>query len=152
MSSKILKFHETNQTLREHILNDVKEMTDISFNTIANTSLRNIDIQMLTPEESILQSIKNLLSLPKGGNALFPNRGEPLTNYLFTPLMEQHEAEAAIKNYIESGEPRITVKTVEAFKTVNEFNEQIITLNIDYSFKNGTEIHNAMVDIKSERQ
>lgn len=149
MSSKVLKFKQTVQTKTKQILNDVSQTQDISFDTLLNTSNFITDIQLLTPEESILQSLKNLMSLPIGGNVLFPTRGEQVGNMLFAPGLSQSEAETYIISYLGANEPRITVHSVKGSKQINEFNEQIVTLDVSYSFKNSDEIHNVIVDLKT---
>ncbi len=149
MSSKLLKFKQTEKTRLKQVLNDVVQMSDISFKTIMNTSGFIIDIQMLTPEESIIQSLKNLISLPIGGNVLFPERGEKVGNMLFAAGLSQNEAEDYITSYLSANEPRITIHSVKGSKQINEFNEQIVTLNVSYSFKNSNKIHTVIVDLKS---
>ena len=127
----------------------MQNMSDISFNTVANASENFIDIQMMTPEDSIVQSLKNLMALQVGGNVLFPNRGEKVSDMLFAPGLSQEEAQVYIKSYLNSNEPRIIIHQVTSSKKIDEFNEQIITLNVSYSFKNSQEIYNAIVDLKS---
>lgn len=149
MSSKVLHFEKTPAFKQKKLFTDLDGMTDISFNTISNTSTNSIDIQMLTPEESIIQSLKNIMTLPIGGNALFPERGETVGNMLFAPGLSQKEAHTMLIAYLNSNEPRINIYNVTSSKKINEFNEQIITLNVEYSFKNSNEMHNVFVDLKS---
>lgn len=149
MSSKTLQFKETNQTKTKKLLYDLTDMSDISFNTVAIATKNSVDIEMLSAEESIIQSLKNLMSLPIGGNVLFPERGETVGNMLFAPGLSQNEAHTMLTSYLNANEPRINVLNVTSSKTINDFNEQIITLNVSYSFKNSEEIHNTIVDLKS---
>jgi phage baseplate assembly protein W len=149
MSSKKLQFKHTTQSKVKSILNDLDGMSDISFDTLTLTANNFTDIKMLTPEESILQSLKNLMSLPVGGNALFPERGERVGDMLFAPGLSQKEAEAYVMSYLNANEPRITVQEISSSTYINDFNEQIAPINVSYSFKNSNEIHNAIVDLKS---
>lgn len=149
MSSKKLQFKQTATDLTNKWLNEVDKMSDVSFNTIVNASETYVDIQMMSPEDSIIQSLKNLMTLPVGGNVLFPNRGERVGNMLFAPGLSQREAETFLMSYLQQGEPRIRIHSVSGTKKVDEFNEQIVTLNVSYSFKNKSEIENVILDLKS---
>lgn len=149
MSSKILKFEYTKETKAKQNQTDLTKMADISFITVCNTSDLYTDLQMLSPEDSIIQSLKNLMRLPVGGNVLFPERGEKVGDMLFAPGLTQNEAQTYIRSYIEMNEPRITIHNVTSSKKIDDFNEQIVTLNVTYSFKNSDEIYNAIVDLKS---
>ena len=149
MSSKKLQFKPTVESISKKLTNEIKEMSDISFNTIANATDNAIDIQMLTPEESIVQSLKNLMSLPVGGNVLFPTRGEKVGDMLFAPGLSQAEAQTYILSYLNANEPRITIHKVTSSKKIDDYNEQLVTLNVDYSFKNSQEIYSAIIDLKS---
>lgn len=149
MSSKKLQFKQTSIDLVNKWMNEVDKMNDVSFNTISNASENYTDIQMMTPEDSIIQSLKNLMCLPVGGNVLFPERGEKVGNMLFAPGLSQKEAETFLLSYLQQGEPRINIHSVSGTKKVDEFNEQIVTLNVSYSFKNKSEIENVIIDLKS---
>lgn len=149
MSSKKLQFKHTTKTIANKLFNEIEGMSDISFNTLSNASKNCIDLQMLTPEDSIVQSLKNLMSLPVGGNVLFPTRGEKVGNMLFAPGLSQNEAQSYILSYLNANEPRITIHSVIASKKIDDYNEQIVTLNVSYSFKNSNDIKNAIVDLKS---
>lgn len=149
MSSKTLKFKHTIETKTKQLMNDLSGMTDIAFDTLAKASDYVMDIHMMTPEESVLQSLKNLMSLPVGGNVLFPTRGERVGDMLFAPSLSQKECQDFILSYLNSNEPRITIHSVVATKHVDDFNEQIVTLNVSYSFKNSEEIHNTIVELQS---
>lgn len=149
MSSKKLQFKMSSEEKTKKMNNDISQMSDISFDTLSITSNNSTDIQMMTPENSILQSLKNLMKLPVGGNALFPTRGEKVGDMLFTVGLSQSEAQAFILSYLNSNEPRITVHQVSGTKKVDEFNEQIVTLNVSYSFKNSDEIRNAIIELKA---
>ena len=63
--------------------------------------------------------------------------------------MTKEEAQTMLISYLNANEPRIVIQDITSSKSVNEFNEQIVTLNVSYSFKNSTEIYNAIVDLKS---
>lgn len=149
MSSKTLHFGQTTDSIKKKLLNDLYGMTDISFNTVNQTAVLNTDIQLLSPEESVVQSLRNLMSLPVGGNVLFPTRGEKVSDMLFAPGLTQKEAQTYIISYLNANEPRIIIHSITSSKKVDEFNEQIVTLNVAYSFKNSSEIYNTIVDLKS---
>lgn len=149
MSSKTLHFGQTTDSIKKKLLNDLYGMTDISFNTVNQTAILNTDIQLLSPEESVVQSLKNLMSLPVGGNVLFPTRGEKVSDMLFAPGLTQNEAQKMLISYLNANEPRIIIHSITSSKKVDEFNEQIVTLNVAYSFKNSSEIYNTIVDLKS---
>ena len=149
MSSKTLHFGETTGSIKKKLLNDLYGMTDISFNTVNKTTSLNTDIQLLSNEETVVQSLKNLMALPVGGNVLFPTRGEKVSDMLFSVGLTKKEAQAYIISYLNANEPRIVIHEVTSSKKVDEFNEQIVTLNVSYSFKNSSEIYNAIVNLKS---
>ena len=148
MSSKLLKFEQT-QTTARNAVNDLSGMSDIAFDTTMGAESLVMDIPLLTPEDGILQSLKNLMSLPVGGNVLFPTRGERVGDMLFAPGLSQSEAQTYIVSYLNSNEPRINILNVSSSKYINDYNEQIVTLNVAYSFKNSEEIHNAIVELKT---
>lgn len=149
MSSKLLHFKQTESSIKKQLLDDLYGMTDISFTSVNNTNMLNTDLQLLSKEDSVIQSLKNLMSLPVGGNVLFPTRGEKVGEMLFAVGLTKKEAQTYIISYLNANEPRITVHSVTSTKHTNEFNEQIVTLNVAYSFKNSSEIYNAIVDLKS---
>lgn len=149
MSSKILHFKQTANSTKQKILNDLDEIRDISFDTIIETASLNSDIQLMTSKESIIQSLKNLMSLPVGGNVLFPTRGERVGDMLFAPGLFPDEAKKYLISYLNSNEHRILINDVTCTKEINDFNEQIVTLNVSYSFRNSEEIYNISIDLKS---
>ena len=149
MSSKTLHFSQTADSIKKKVLDDLYGMTDISFNTINQTAVLNTDVQMLSPEESVVQSLKNLMALPVGGNVLFPTRGERVGDMLFAVGLTKEEAQTMLISYLNANEPRIVIRDITSSKKVDEYNEQIVTLNVSYSFKNSNEIYNAIVDLKS---
>lgn len=151
MGSKKLIFKQTEKQIEKNITkSDVikKQMTDISFVDLSKTSESFIDIKLMTPEETIRQSIENLLRLPIGGNPLFPERGENLSQMLFNQVLSRAESQQYVKSYIEANEPRITINSVVANKKVDEYGEQTIIIDLSYSFKNSKEIYTTTLNIK----
>ena len=151
MGSKKLIFKQTAKQIENNITkSDVikKEMTDVSFIDLTKTSESFVDLKLMTPEETIRQSIENLLKLPVGGNPLFPTRGENVSQMLFNQVLSRAESQQYVKSYIESNEPRITINSVVADKKVNEYGEQTIIIDLSYSFKNSQEIYSTTLNIK----
>ena len=149
MGSKVLKFAKPAATVKNLMKGEVikQEMRDISFIDLDRTANGNNDIMLMTPEETIQQSIENLLKLPVGGNALFPSRGEQICMMLFNHVMTEDESKNVVKAYIEQNEPRITIHRIDTFITTNELNENIVTMNISYSYKTGSELFDLTVSI-----
>ena len=151
MGSKKLIFKQTEEQIKNNITKSdeiKKQMTDISFIDLSKSSDNFIDIKLMTPEETICQSIENLLKLPVGGNPLFPERGENLSQMLFNQVLSREESQQYVKSYIESNEPRITINSVVADKKVDEYGEQIIIIDLSYSFKNSQEIYSITLNVK----
>ena len=126
MGSKKLIFRQTEEQIQKDITkSDVikNQMKDISFIDLSKSSKDFIDIKTMTPEETIRQSIENLLKLPVGGNPLFPERGENLSQMLFNQVLSREESQQYVKSYIESNEPRITINSIVADKKVDEYGE-----------------------------
>ena len=150
MGSKKLVFKQTQEQIENNITkSDVikKQMTDISFIDLSKSSENFTDLKTMTPEETIKQSIENLLKLPIGGNPLFPERGENLSQMLFNQILSKEESQHYVKSYIETNEPRITINSIEADKEIDEYGEQTIILNLSYSFKNSKEIYNITLNV-----
>lgn len=150
MGSKKLIFRQTEEQIQKDITkSDVikNQMKDISFIDLSKSSKDFIDIKTMTPEETIRQSIENLLKLPVGGNPLFPERGENLSQMLFNQVLSREESQQYVKSYIESNEPRITINSIVADKKVDEYGEQTIIIDLSYSFKNSKEIYNTTINV-----
>lgn len=149
MSSKKLQFTKTFAIKKRKIINDLDGMNDVSFDIVNDVSKNYVDVQMLSPEDSVIQSLQNLMKLPVGGNVLFPTRGEKISDMLFNPALSEGESKTQLISYLNANEPRILVHNVTASKEIDDYNEQIVTFNISYSFKNSSEIHDVIVDLKS---
>lgn len=149
MSSKKLQFVKTRAKKNKEIINELVGMADLSFEVIADASANYVDIQTMTPEESVLQSLQNLMRLPVGGNVLFPTRGEQISKMLFNPALSESESKTQLISYLNANEPRIHINNIKASKYVDDYNEQIVTFNISYSFKNSNEIHDAIINLKA---
>lgn len=150
MGSKKLIFRQTEEQIQKDITkSDVikNQMKDISFVDLSKSSKDFIDIKTMTPEETIRQSIENLLKLPVGGNPLFPERGENLSQMLFNQVLSREESQQYVKSYIESNEPRITINSIVADKRIDEYGEQTIIIDLSYSFKNSKEIYNTTINV-----
>lgn len=150
MGSKKLIFRQTEAQIQKDITkSDVikNQMKDISFVDLSKSSKDFIDIKTMTPEETIRQSIENLLKLPVGGNPLFPTRGENLSQMLFNQILSREESQQYVKSYIESNEPRITINSIVADKKVDEYGEQTIIIDLSYSFKNSKEIYSTTINV-----
>lgn len=150
MGSKKLIFRQTEEQIQKDITkSDVikNQMKDISFVDLSKSSKDFIDIKALTPEETIHQSIENLLKLPIGGNPLFPTRGENVSQMLFNQVLSREESQQYVKSYIESNEPRITINSIVADKKIDEYGEQTIIIDLSYSFKNSKEIYNTTINV-----
>ena len=150
MGSKKLIFRQTTEQIQKNITkSDVikNQMTDMSFIDLSKSSETFIDVKLMTPEETIKQSIENLLKLPVGGNPLFPERGEDISKMLFNQVLNREESIQYVKSYIETNEPRITINSVVANKIVNDYNEQIISIDLSYSFKNSKKIYDLTIDV-----
>ena len=151
MGSKKLVFNQTEEQIQKDLTKSnviKKQMRDISFVDLSNTSENFTDIKLMTPEETIRQSIENLLKLPVGGNPLFPERGENLSQMLFNQLLSRSESQQYVKSYIETNEPRITINSILADKKVDEYGEQTIIIDLSYSFKNSKEIYATTLNVK----
>lgn len=149
MSSKKLQFVKTRAKKNKEIINELVGMADLSFEVVADASANYVDIQTMTPEESVLQSLQNLMRLPVGGNVLFPTRGEQISKMLFNPALSESESKTQLISYLNANEPRIHINNIKASKYVDDYNEQIVTFNISYSFKNSSEIHDAIINLKA---
>jgi len=148
MSSKKLQFKKTFSIKRHEIIDELAGMGDLSFGIINDVSKNYVDLQTLSPEDSVIQSLQNLMRLPVGGNVLFPSRGEEISKMLFNPALAENESKTQLISYLNANEPRITINDITASKYIDDYNEQIVTFNISYSFKNSQEIHNAILDMK----
>lgn len=149
MSSKKLQFIKSSSRKNKEIINELVGMADLSFDIVSDASANYVDLQTMSPEESVIQSLQNLMRLPVGGNVLFPSRGERISNMLFNPALSESESKTQLISYLNSNEPRIHVNNVTASKRVDDYNEQIVTFNVSYSFKNSKEIHNAIVEMEA---
>ena len=149
MSSKKLQFVKTRAKKNKEIINELVGMADLSFEVVADASANYVDIQTMSPEESVLQSLQNLMRLPVGGNVLFPVRGEQISKMLFNPALSESESKTQLISYLNANEPRIHINNIQASKYVDDYNEQIVTFNISYSFKNSSEIHDAIINLKA---
>lgn len=149
MSSKKLQFVKTRAKKNKEIINELVGMADLSFEVVADASANYVDIQTMSPEESVLQSLQNLMRLPVGGNVLFPARGEQISKMLFNPALSESESKTQLISYLNANEPRIHINNIKASKYVDDYNEQIVTFNISYSFKNSSEIHDAIINLKA---
>lgn len=150
MGSKKLIFRQTKEQIAKNITKSdelKKQMTDMSFADLSKSSDNFVDIKLMTPEETIHQSIENLLKLPIGGNPLFPERGENLSQMLFNQVLSRGESQQYVKSYIESNEPRITINSIVADKKIDEYGEQTILIDLSYSFKNSREIYSTTINV-----
>lgn len=153
MGSKKLVFKQTAEQIEKNITKSdaiKKEMTDVSFVDVSKSSESFIDLKLMTPEETIKQSIENLLRLPVGGNPLFPERGENVSQMLFNQVLSRTESLQYVKAYIEANEPRITINSIIADKTVDDYGEQTINIDLSYSFKNSQEIYNTTLSLRQQ--
>lgn len=123
----------------------IDSMQDITFNMTKSTI--DIDIEMSQEEQAIKQSLLNALHLQKGGNVLFPEKGAPLIDMLFNTNTPLNEQEVTLRAFIESNEPRISIKALSIAFTTNEYNERIATVDIKYAFLSAMQQYSLTIDL-----
>ena len=91
----------------------------------------NKDILLLTNEQAILESVKNILGTEPGERVMYPTFGCPLSKYLFEPLdpITMISLKTTIENAITKFEDRITNLNV-----IVSVNEDLNSLDILVTF------------------
>mgnify|MGYP001046198463 FL=1 len=130
------------------VLDDVLEsMRDIDCAASPGNSIQGFgNIAMLSPEDSITQSLINLLKLPVGKNVLFPDKGESISHLIFTSAAPEDIVLSTVKSYIEAHESRITVESIDIDVYVDEYSQKHATIDLDFKFKTGDEIYNTVLE------
>ena len=108
------------------------------------------DVLLLTNEQALLESVKNILSTEPGERAMNPNFGCELSKYLFEPLdvVTAVSIKYTIENAIRKFEPRIDTLIVN----VDE-NQDDLTINIDivFNMKTSSKTQTLTLDLKKIR-
>lgn len=146
--AKRLNFKNRTKPTNTDTSNFIKNMQDLSFK-MTKVGQDITDIELTSAEVAIKQSLINALHLQEGGNVLFPEKGAPLVKMLFNTNATETEQRDALMSYIKVNEPRISINNLSLNFTVNEFNEKIANITLQYSFPTSTEIHQVAVELQN---
>lgn len=92
------------------------------------------DIRPITNEVAIKRAIKNLILTEKGTRPFLPDYGVNIKKYLFSNLnpFEIVDLERDIANAIQTNEPRVMLKKVEALPD----GDHGVKITVEYTIKN----------------
>ena len=110
--------------------------SDISTNLTQHPMQR--DISLLTNEDAIKRSIRNILLTNKGERLLDPSFGAGLSRYLFEPLIPSttQVIKTEILNAIQTYEPRAVINNINVSA---EGNKNALYVSITFTAVNATE-------------
>lgn len=96
-----------------------------------NSDLIEYDIEKITNEESVLQSLKNILNTKFCSRLLNPDMNFDLRSYLFEPLSEAHAYFIGydISNLLPYYEPRIRIKNITV---IAYYGNDTYGINLDF--------------------
>lgn len=126
----------------------VSNMRDITFDIQQTGSINTFnDIGMMTPEDTVRQSLINALKLQVGGNVLFPENGSRIFDMIFSNTSDADDLHTALYAFIVANEPRIDIVGLDLSFSMSEFNERIANITLQYKFKTSDEIHQLLISL-----